>query len=52
MRKYQLTPSDAIIALTCKYYGIDKIITFDKCFERIPWLNVIPRNSSSASYQH
>ena len=42
MRKYQLTPSDAIIALTCKYYGIDTILTFDEDFKRIPWLRVIP----------
>ncbi len=42
MRKYQLTPSDAIIALTCKHYGIDAIITFDEDFKRIPWLKVIP----------
>jgi len=26
MRKYNLTPSDAIIALTYKHYGIDTII--------------------------
>ncbi len=42
MRKYQLTPSDAIIALTCKHYGIDTIITFDEDFKRIPWLKVVP----------
>ncbi|MET1159894.1 MAG: PIN domain-containing protein [Thermoprotei archaeon] len=42
MRKYQLTPSDAIIALTCKHYGLDTIITFDEDFKRIPWLKVIP----------
>ncbi len=40
MRKYQLTPSDAIIALTCKHYGIDTILTFDEDFKRIPWLRV------------
>ena len=42
MNKYRLTPSDAIIALTCKHYGIDTIITFDEDFKRIQWLNVIP----------
>jgi len=42
MRKHQLTPSDAIIALTCKHYGIDTILTFDEDFKRIPWLRVIP----------
>ena len=38
MRIYKLTPSDAIIALTCKYHGIDTILTFDEDFKRIPWL--------------
>ncbi|MCE4605784.1 MAG: PIN domain-containing protein, partial [Desulfurococcales archaeon] len=42
MRKYRLTPSDAIIALTCKHYSIDTILTFDEDFKRIPWLKVIP----------
>ncbi len=42
MKKYRLTPSDAIIALTCKHYGIDTIITFDEDFKRIPWLRVVP----------
>ena len=42
MGKYQLTPSDAIIALTCKHYGINTILTFDEDFKRIPWLKVIP----------
>ncbi len=42
MNKYRLTPSDAIIALTCRHYGIDIIITFDKDFRRIPRLKVIP----------
>ena len=42
MRKYQLTPSDAIIALTCKHYGINTILTFDEDFKGIPWLKVIP----------
>ncbi len=42
MRKYQLTPSDAIIALTCKHYNIDTILTFDEDFKRIPWLRVTP----------
>ena len=42
MIKYNLTPSDALIALTCKHYGIDEIITFDQDFKRVPWLKVIP----------
>ena len=40
--KYNLPPSDAIIALTCRYYGIDTILTFDEDFKRIPWLKVVP----------
>jgi len=42
IEKYRLTPSDAIIALTCKHYGISTILTFDEDFKRIPWLKVIP----------
>jgi len=42
MTKYRLTPSDAIIALTCRHYGIDTIFTFDEDFKRVPWLKVIP----------
>ncbi|AEM39688.1 PilT protein domain protein [Pyrolobus fumarii 1A] len=39
---YRLLPSDAIIALTCRHYGIDTILTFDEDFKRVPWLRVIP----------
>ncbi|MCE4618120.1 MAG: PIN domain-containing protein [Desulfurococcales archaeon] len=42
MKTYRLTPSDAIIALTCKNYGIDTILTFDEDFKRVPWLKVLP----------
>ena len=42
MRDYNLLPGDAIIALTCKHYGVDTILTFDEDFKRIPWLKVIP----------
>ncbi len=42
MRKYRLTPSDAIIALTCKHYNIDTILTFDEDFKHVPWLKVVP----------
>jgi len=38
----RLLPSDAIIALTCRHYGIDTILTFDEDFKRVPWLKVIP----------
>ena len=40
--KYRLLPSDAIIALTCKHYGIGRILTFDEDFKRVPWLTVLP----------
>ena len=40
--KYRLLPSDAIIALTCKHYGIERILTFDEDFKRVPWLTVLP----------
>ena len=42
MIKYRLLPGDAIIALTCKHYGINTILTFDEDFKKIPWLEVIP----------
>ncbi len=42
MIKYKLLPGDAIIALTCKYYGINTILTFDEDFKKIPWLKIIP----------
>jgi len=42
MNDYRLAPRDAIIALTCKHYGINIILTFDEDFKRIPWLKVMP----------
>ena len=42
MKKYKLTPSDAIIALTCKHHGINTILTFDEDFKLVSWLKVIP----------
>ncbi len=39
---YRLLPSDAIIALACKHYGINRILTFDEDFKRVPWLTVLP----------
>ena len=41
-RKYHLLPADALIALTCKHYGIGRILTFDEDFKRVPWLTIIP----------
>ncbi len=42
MKEYGLLPNDALIAATCKCYGIDTILTFDEDFRRVPWLKVIP----------
>ena len=39
-KKYGLLPNDALIAATCKQYGIAKIATFDSDFERIDFLEV------------
>ena len=41
MRKYNLFPGDALIAITAKHYGIDTILTFDEDFKRVPWLRTI-----------
>jgi predicted nucleic acid-binding protein len=42
MNDYRLAPRDAIIALTCKHYGINTILTFDEDFKRVSWLKVKP----------
>ncbi len=39
--RYRLLPGDALIAVTCRHYGIRRILTFDDDFERIPWLEVV-----------
>ncbi|WP_223209031.1 PIN domain-containing protein [Pyrococcus sp.] len=39
--KYALLTNDAIIAATCKYYGIKKIATFDEDFKKVNFLEVI-----------
>ncbi len=39
--EYKMLPGDAVIALTCKHYGIDTILTFDEDFKRVPWLRVV-----------
>lgn len=41
MRSYNLLPTDAQIALTCRASGIRAIATFDRDFERVPWLQVL-----------
>jgi len=38
----KLLPSDAIIALTCRRYSIDTVLTFDEDFKRVPWLKTVP----------
>jgi len=42
MNEHGLLPNDALIASTCKHYGVDTILTFDEDFRRIPWLKIIP----------
>ena len=41
IKKYGLLPNDALIAATCKHYGITKIATFDSDFKRVDFLEVI-----------
>jgi hypothetical protein len=41
MTTYRLLPNDALIAATCKHYGIRKIATFDPDFKRVDFLEVI-----------
>ena len=41
-KKFHLLPADALIALTCRHYGIDAILTFGEDFKRVPWLKVVP----------
>ena len=41
IQQYGLLPNDALIAATCKHYGIKKIATFDPDFERIDFLVII-----------
>ena len=38
---YGLLPNDALIAATCKQYGIKKIATFDEDFKRLDFLEII-----------
>jgi len=41
MKNYNLLPNDALIAATCKHYGIRKIATFDEDFKRVDFLEVV-----------
>ncbi len=35
MRKYNLLPNDALILATCKFYGINNLISFDEDFRDV-----------------
>jgi len=39
--EYDLLPNDALIAATCRHYGIKKIATFDEDFKRVDFLEVL-----------
>jgi len=41
IKKHRLLPNDALIAATCKHYGIKKIATFDEDFRRVDFLEVL-----------
>ncbi len=41
MTSYGLLPNDALIAATCKHYGIKKIATLDEDFKRVDFLEVV-----------
>jgi len=41
MRTSGLLPNDALIAATCKFYGIKKIATFDKDFKQVDFLEIM-----------
>ncbi|MEM2176788.1 MAG: PIN domain-containing protein [Archaeoglobaceae archaeon] len=41
MDRYRLLPNDALIAATCKHYGIRKIATFDEDFKRVDFIEVL-----------
>ncbi|MHC1583810.1 MAG: PIN domain-containing protein [Methanosarcinales archaeon] len=39
--RYKLLPNDALIAATCKHYGIKRIATLDSDFKRVEFLKII-----------
>ena len=41
IEKYGLFPNDALIAATCKHYGIKNIATFDSDFDSVDFLDVV-----------
>ena len=42
MEDYGLLPNDALIAATCKFHNVEKLLTFDEDFKRVAWLKVTP----------
>jgi len=42
MENHGILPNDALIAATCRHYGLEVIATFDEDFKRVPWLKTIP----------
>jgi predicted nucleic acid-binding protein len=42
MFSYSLLSGDALVAVSCRNYGINTIATFDEYFKRVPWLKVVP----------
>ncbi|NOZ58856.1 MAG: PIN domain-containing protein [Euryarchaeota archaeon] len=41
MHTYGLLPNDALIAATCRHYGIRRLATFDSDFERVDFLEIV-----------
>lgn len=41
MNTYGLLPNDALIAATCKFYGMEEIATSDEDFKRVNFLKVL-----------
>ena len=39
--KYQLLPNDALIVATCAEHEIERILTFDSDFEKVPLIKVV-----------
>ncbi|ASJ17609.1 hypothetical protein A3L04_08385 [Thermococcus chitonophagus] len=40
-KEFGLLPNDALIATTCKFYGVSRIATLDKDFEKVLFLEVL-----------
>jgi predicted nucleic acid-binding protein len=41
MEKYNLLPNDALIAATCRAYGIAKVASFDSDLENLDFIEII-----------